>query len=1447
MTIPAGQSGVTYHTGNGTASTFDYEFKITAEADLKVTQTDTYNIDTLLVLGTDYTVSGVGNNAGGAITLVAGPLASGYTLTIEDNVEVSQLTPFGNQSAFYANLHEDSYDKNTRIARKAIYELDRTIKISGSVQGVDTELPKPESLKLFRWNETATALENIETSDLITVAQFSNFRTDTFNDGVDFTSGSTTEINLSSSPGVKANTQIYFDGVYQEKSEYSLNGNLITFNSAIPSGISVIEVTHGKAADVLALDLVSEILSSPYTTTVSDNGKYFEVIGNQTITLVDALSAGAGYRIAVKSDSSSTVTVVRSGSDTIDDATSVQIGPESFAFFIVNSLRNGYISDISKTFQVINVDNINENTLSSGVTIDGVLLKDGGGTLTGNLDVGQTLTVDTVNETTLDTGVTVDGVLLKDGGAVFADGATLEVDTVNEATAAAGVTVDGVLLKDGGAVLADGATLEVDTINEATAAAGVTADGVLLKDGGVTATAASSITASSGTALTVTNTGAGDSLLIEDSSNPDSSPFVVDSTGSVGIGTTSPSISSYAGAGELVIVGTTAYGPQSAWRNTASDATAGYFHFEKSRSGGLVSASDTVGVISWRAHDSADYQPVAMISAQVGATPAAGDTPGILKFLTTAELSTNATERMRIQSTGDINILNNVKIGGSAGDTPGLNLHVAESSADSTSDLLLLANDATATTGDAQGVALHFDPNGNGTLRSASIKSVQSTLGNHADLRFFTAPADVPTERMRIQSDGEINILNNVKIGGSGGETPSARLHVSDSVGDVVRIDSTLGNGGTLGPTINLVRDDGGNGATNDAGGRVLFTNIDDGGTQQVFAQIYQLTTDAAAAGFDGGIIFQTSQATSLATRMRIDAGIQVGIPTGGDLGAGTINVQNGIYVNGVKLNGDVINVRDYGAVGDDSTDDSTAFQNAINAAVAAQTRLHIPEGAYYFASRLTFANTVDVTSDKTASMRWDGIAANVGILLDFEAAGDTLADMEFPMLFGPVYTAGAAGGLPGYSTGTQNPANRIGTAIECRGGNRINVYAHIMNGFENGYYVKSTASSSCDNYNLEVNTSDFCEKWLHLDSDSGRGIATMTARANTVWAKFPIYFSTTSNYVNGANIEITGVTYVNEDGGCGIYSEGTNLRSSTIRINQLQAGTRGDSRTDTSVLLTPSGTMSSTPVQGETITQATSGATGIVVTNADYTLGTTIPFTVKTVSGTFNTTNQLTGSTSGSLGAGSVPASVRGMVCPWIGGNQTMNGLAYDAEQSGTVGYFGGTHCDIQIGAPADFPGGVTDGAMSIFPQPGESVRIRDMGKHNNIKVLFADVEGDSSSATAYTLSSTPGEANFAGGVGSAPFSDYVYCYISADSLASGAVLQRYLYHSKVTDSTTMQPCQVIFKNEGSNNRNLDISAVAFSNGLTNNREIIVKIKNISSTSLETTQNVYFWVKVGP
>jgi len=45
---------------------------------------------------------------------------------------------------------------------------------------------------------------------------------------------------------------------------------------------------------------------------------------------------------------------------------------------------------------------------------------------------------------------------------------------------------------------------------------------------------------SSGNALRVTQTGSGNALLVEDAANPDGSPFVIDSSGNVGIGLTSP-------------------------------------------------------------------------------------------------------------------------------------------------------------------------------------------------------------------------------------------------------------------------------------------------------------------------------------------------------------------------------------------------------------------------------------------------------------------------------------------------------------------------------------------------------------------------------------------------------------------------------------------------------------------------------------------------------------------------------------------------------------------------------------------------------------------------------------------------------------------------------------------------------------------------------------------
>ena len=540
----------------------------------------------------------------------------------------------------------------------------------------------------------------------------------------------------------------------------------------------------------------------------------------------------------------------------------------------------------------------------------------------------------------------------------------------------------------------------------------------------------------------------------------------------------------------------------------------------------------------------------------------------------------------------------------------------------------------------------------------------------------------------------------------------------------------------------------------------------------------------------------------------------------------------------GEKL-GEVVSVKDFGAVGDGSTDDSAAIQSAIDYCVLNQACLFFPEGAYYCSDRLIFDSSCDVRSDATASIRWDSTTdSEVGILLDFEGSEDTLAVMEFPQLFGPAIASNNT--IPGYSTNTQDGSTRTGTAIDIKGSNRIDVRAQIVNGFENGFLLRSTASSTCDNVNIWCNTSDFCEKFVHLDSTAGFGLAQPVIEVNTVWAKFPLYVSSTTGYINGLRFTVTGTAFSNEFGGCGVYTEGTGLRSSTIDFNQIQVGWRNDSPTDTAMLLTPTGTMAATPVAGETITQATTGATGVVVTNTDYTLSTTKPFTVKDVTGTFTGTYELTGSTSGALGAGSVPFSVRGVVGPWIGGDQTSNSKTYDVEQSGTVGYFGGTNCDFTFGVPANHPA-LSTGACSVFPKAGESVRIRNAGVGNSIVTKYLKVQPADSAYAAITLSTSSGESNFNGGEGACGYAKDLYVSATMSSLAAGANANFYFYHSGISSADSLHPMTFKSRNEGLNNDNLEV--VVYKDDASNNRQCRVKIFNRGTTAYTGTK--YFFLSL--
>lgn len=163
-------------------------------------------------------------------------------------------------------------------------------------------------------------------------------------------------------------------------------------------------------------------------------------------------------------------------------------------------------------------------------------------------------------------------------------------------------------------------------------------------------------------AVTITQTGSGNALVVEDSSNPDSTPFVVDASGNVAIGHTAGAAYSISGttAKHLLSSATTgAAGFASVlWANGAA-GSAPAIQILKSRgasagSYSIVSSGDTLGQIAFGGDDGAAFIVAATIVAASDGTPGTNDMPGRLVFSTTADGASSTTERLRIDNKGNV-------------------------------------------------------------------------------------------------------------------------------------------------------------------------------------------------------------------------------------------------------------------------------------------------------------------------------------------------------------------------------------------------------------------------------------------------------------------------------------------------------------------------------------------------------------------------------------------------------------------------------------------------------------------------------------------------------------------------------------------------------------------------------------------------------------------------
>ncbi len=164
---------------------------------------------------------------------------------------------------------------------------------------------------------------------------------------------------------------------------------------------------------------------------------------------------------------------------------------------------------------------------------------------------------------------------------------------------------------------------------------------------------------SSSTALRITQTGAGNALVVEDAANPDSTPFVIDSSGKTIVGYTTALGSRISAATITPVLQTVATTYSNASIGQWGFNTAAYHVFSRSASAIIgtnspISSGDIIGAIEFTGDDGTNFTSAARIFAAVDGTPGTDDMPGRLVFSTTADGASAPTERMRIGSSGTV-------------------------------------------------------------------------------------------------------------------------------------------------------------------------------------------------------------------------------------------------------------------------------------------------------------------------------------------------------------------------------------------------------------------------------------------------------------------------------------------------------------------------------------------------------------------------------------------------------------------------------------------------------------------------------------------------------------------------------------------------------------------------------------------------------------------------